>query len=119
MPVPTIAEEYVLPSSSSGTSNQLISALPQKVCDDILRQCETVDLSFGDVLYEANQPIQFLYFPLSGFISMLIATDEDEPLGMGLIGYEGMFGSTLAIDIDKTTTQILVQGAGRSLRLTV
>jgi CRP-like cAMP-binding protein len=50
---------------------------------------------------------------------VLTTMEGHEPLEMGLIGNEGMFGDTLAIDIESTGMQVMVQGSGESLRLSV
>ena len=102
-----------------GITNNLISALPNSVYQDILSRCDTVELTFGDILYEAEQPFQFVYFPTSGFISLLTTLDGCEPLEMGLIGDEGMFGASLVFNIDITTMQTVVQGSGKALSLAV
>lgn len=105
-------------STHPGATNLFLAALPKKVQEEILAQGEIVDLSFGEIVYEADQPLHFLYFPLLGFFSLLATMDGHEPLEMGLIGDEGMLGATLAIDIETTSMQVIVQGSGKALRLT-
>lgn len=108
-----------MPPLKPGINNQLIASLPLKIRKAILAECETVELHFGDIIYEAKQRLDFAYFPLSGFFSLLTTMKGKDPLEMGLIGDEGMLGATLSIDIDKSTMQIIVQGRGKFLRLTV
>lgn len=106
-----------MPTSLSGDRNQLISALPQQARQAILAQCETVDLHFGETLYKTGEPMESVYFPLSGFISLLTEVEGSDPLEMGMIGDEGMLGSALAYNVNSTTMQSVVQGSGTSLRL--
>jgi CRP-like cAMP-binding protein len=100
-------------------SNQLIERLPRKERNRILKHCEPAKLVFGTSLCEPNQPFQHVYFPLSGFISLLITIDGHQPLETALIGNEGMLGATLALGVNTTPERAVVQGAGTALRMTV
>ena len=95
----------------------LIEGLPSKQRKQLLNGCEPVDLVFGNVLHEANQPIRHAYFPLSGFISLVSTMDGHPPLEMGLIGNEGMLGATLALGIGRAPMRAVVQGSGSALRI--
>lgn len=100
-------------------TNHLIDLLPEQQQLTLLQRCERVELTFGDTLCEANQAYDYLYFPLSGFISLLIELPGHKPLEMGLIGNEGMLGVTLVLGIDIAPTQAIVQGSGTALRISV
>src|ERR1019366_2437053 len=63
-------------SSAPPAKNGLLAALPQKEFKRILPDLEPVALSMKDVLYEAFQPIQYVYFPESGLITKVVATEE-------------------------------------------
>lgn len=97
--------------------SRLIEGLPSKQRKQLLNGCEPVDLVFGNVLHEANQPIRYVYFPLSGFISLVTTMDGHPPLEMGLIGNEGMLGATLALGIGRAPMRAVVQGSGSALRI--
>ncbi len=81
------------------------------------RHCELVELSFGVVLCEPNQPYRYLYFPMSGFISLVTQLAGHKPLEMGLIGNEGMLGVTLALGVSTAPMQAVVQGKGTAWRI--
>lgn len=108
-----------MPLPHPGLTNQIISALPPKISKALLNQCETIDFTFGDILYEPYQPLRYAYFPITGFLSLLTKLEDHEPLEMGLIGNEGMLGATLAFDVSTMTMQVVVQGSGKALRLPV
>lgn len=97
--------------------SHLIEGLPSKQRTKLLDGCEPVDLVFGDVLHEANQPIHHVYFPLGGFISLVATLEGHQPLEMGLIGNEGMLGATLALGVDLAPVRAVVQGSGSALRM--
>lgn len=97
--------------------SSLIERLPSKQRKQLLEGCEPVELVFGSVLQEANQPIRHVYFPLSGFISLVATLDGHHPLEMGLIGNEGMLGATLVLGIGLAPMRAVVQGSGSALRI--
>ncbi|MFP6850238.1 MAG: Crp/Fnr family transcriptional regulator [Pseudomonas sp.] len=97
--------------------SRLIEGLPSRQRQQLLNRCESVELVFGNVLHEANQPIRHVYFPLSGFISQVTALQGHQPLEVGLIGSEGMLGATLALGISRAPMRAVVQGSGSALRI--
>ncbi len=99
-------------------ANRLIGCLPRGERIRILDSCETVELSFGSVLCEADQRYAHVYFPLTGFISLVTVLKGHSPLEMGLIGNEGMLGGSLALGVPIVPMRAVVQGSGSSLRMT-
>jgi CRP-like cAMP-binding protein len=98
-------------------TNKLIAGVPSKERVRLLANCEPVDLVFGEILYEADQPIEHVYFPLKGFISLVTLLEGRQPLEMGLIGNEGMLGVTLTLGVKAAPMRAVVQGAGTALRM--
>lgn len=101
------------------TVNRLIDGLSRKERNALLEHGEEVELAFGEILCEPRQAIPFVYFPLSAFISLVVTAGRHTPLEIGLIGYEGMLGATLALGTDEAQLRAVVQGEGTALRLTV
>lgn len=98
--------------------NHLLEGLPRKERNRILERCEPVDLAFGTILCEPDQTLQHVYFPLTGFISLLATIDSHQPLEMALIGNEGMLGVTLVLGVNAAPLRGVVQGPGTALRMT-
>jgi CRP-like cAMP-binding protein len=99
--------------------NQLIGGLSRRARNEFLKHCEPVDLVFGEVLSEADQPMSHVYFPIKGFISRTSILDDHRPLEIGLIGNEGMLGATLILGVNAAPMRAVVQGAGTALRMSV
>jgi CRP-like cAMP-binding protein len=76
-----------------------------------------VELIIGDVLYEPAERIRHVYFPVDGFISLLIPVDGRASLEVELVGDEGLLGVSLALGVDVAPLQALVQGSGAALRI--
>ena len=98
-------------------ANQLLAALPDKNLQHLLANCESVDLTFADILAVPGDRIEHVYFPTDSFISLVAPIDGYAGLEVGMIGNEGMFGVGLLLGVDVSPMHALVQGAGPSLRL--
>jgi CRP-like cAMP-binding protein len=84
----------------------------------LLSNCKAVAFEFGSVLYEPDARIRQVYFPTSGFVSLMIPVDGTTSLEVGLVGNEGMLGVPLLLGVDVSPLRALVQGAGQAWRMT-
>ena len=71
---------------------------------------EPVDLPLRRVLGRANKKITAVYFPESGFASVVVNTGK--PIEVGLIGYEGMTGLAVVFGGDRDANETYMQAAG-------
>jgi CRP-like cAMP-binding protein len=92
--------------------NLLVAALPARDRRHLLAQCEQVDLVLADVLYEPGEPIRRVFFPTSSFVSLITPTRGHDRMEVGLVGNEGMLGTSLVLGVGVARTLALVQGAG-------
>lgn len=100
------------------SANRLLAALPRKDCEQLIANCEPIELVFAEVLYSAGERISHVYFPTASFISLVTPIDDSANLEVGLVGNEGMLGITLILEVDVAPFLALVQGAGPALRIT-
>jgi len=105
------------PAPMGGIPNSLLAALPRKSYLRLLPGLVPVELVFGDVLYEAGQPIRDVYFPSQSLVSLLTVVEGHLALEVGLVGREGMVGFPLALGVGVSPVRALVQGAGPALRM--
>src|SRR5262249_57965435 len=56
------------------------------------------DLRSSVVLHESGQPIERVYFPLSGMISLLAVMQSGEQIETGIVGADGLVGGDAAIN---------------------
>ena len=85
--------------------NHLLAALPRKEYTRLLPHLEFVSLPFMEVLYESGAPIEYVYFPNDGLISLLVVMEDETLREIGLIGSEGMLGTAVALGMKTAPTR--------------
>lgn len=101
----------------SPCGNRLIDALPPRQRANLIAQCELVPMKFGSHLADKAHRIRYVYFPLTGFASLVIVIDEHMPLELNIIGNEGMLGAEMVLNTRIAPYTSVVQGSGTSLSL--
>lgn len=97
--------------------NRILDALPPDYFNRLADQLEPFDLTTGKILHEPEMPIEYVYFPTDGIVSLLATLEGGETVEAGVIGREGMVGISIVLGVDTTTCQALVQGNGSALRM--
>jgi CRP-like cAMP-binding protein len=97
--------------------NKILSALT----DDDLRlltpHLKPVDLPLRKHLETARRSIDDVYFPDSGFVSVVADGAPDQHVEVGMIGREGMTGLAVVLGGDQTPNETFVQNAGAGQRI--
>ncbi|MDO8271884.1 MAG: Crp/Fnr family transcriptional regulator [Gammaproteobacteria bacterium] len=101
------------------TRNRLMDELPARQYGRMLSACELVTLSPRQVVCDQDGVFTHVYFPLTASISLMIKVAEHPPLGMVLVGSEGMLGASLALGVSAAPLRAVVQGGGTALRISV
>lgn len=99
------------------TANRVLAALSRPAYRKMESGLVPVDLEYGKVLYEPNDSIDYVYFPLDSLVSLLTAVDKHRTLEVGMVGNEGMVGMPMALGIGVSAVRALVQGSGTALRM--
>jgi CRP-like cAMP-binding protein len=98
-------------------ANSLLAALPNKDCQSLLERLEEITLTAGEVLYRPGEVMRHVYFPVDTLVSLLTVAEGHQALEVGMVGREGMLGIPLALGVNKSPVQAVVQGAGTALRM--
>jgi CRP-like cAMP-binding protein len=97
--------------------NLLLAALPAADRRRLLADCDSVELGEGDKLVEPGDAVKHVFFPIDCFVSLIARIDDGAQLEVGLVGDEGMVGTSLILGVPVSPLRALVQGAGRAWRL--
>ncbi len=78
---------------------------------------EWVEHSLRDRLNVPGQPMEFVYFPVSGIYSVVAMYDRDDQVEAGTVGSDGFLGMFTLLRAEHSPSLLICQGSGRSLRL--
>lgn len=104
-------------TNTSVFTNLLLDGLPSMGRQQLLSLSESVELVFGDLIYEPGEVISHVYFPTNSFISLILPIDGGASLEVGLVGNEGMYGTPVMLGVDISQFLTRVQGSGPALRI--
>jgi CRP-like cAMP-binding protein len=91
--------------------------LPARDRRHLLERCQPVELALASVIYEPGERVRSVFFPTESFVSMITPISGHDRLEVGLVGDEGMLGTSLVLGVNIARTLALVQGAGASWRM--
>ena len=97
--------------------NWLLAALPAEDYERLLPELKPVKFSLGEVIYESQKVMEYVYFPTSSHVSLLYTMKDGSTAEVGLVGNEGLVGIALFMGGDTTPNRAIVQGAGRAFKM--
>lgn len=92
--------------------NFILNLLEPDVFNQIEPQLSIIDLQREQVLAETHQRIEKVYFPHSGIISCVVELKGGGAIETGMIGRDGTFGSSQALDDKVSLNHVVIQLAG-------
>ena len=97
--------------------NQLLAALPETEYQRLIPHLELVSLSLNQVLYDAGELIEHVYFFNQGMCSLVTIMENGAIVEVGLVGKEGMVGLPVCWGGNTTINQAMVQIPGTAMRM--
>ena len=111
--LPTLSR---LASGEGVVRNRLLAALAPEELESMLPTLESVPLVVGMPIYEPNERITHVYFPISGIIS-LVSEMREGTVEVGTVGNEGMTGLPLVLKARTMPSRAFVQVPGHAYRM--
>jgi CRP-like cAMP-binding protein len=93
--------------------NRLLAALPREALEVMGRDLRHLSLAQGKSLYEPGAPIEEIYFPQSGMISLLVVSKDGDAIETATIGREGAVGLHSAFGNRISFTRAITQIPGQ------
>lgn len=97
---------------SDVSPNLLIQAMTPGDLAALQPYLERVDIVWGQVLAEANQPVEHCYFPEDGIVSLTANVASGGVTEVGIVGREGVTGISTFLGSDRSPIQTFVQVDG-------
>ena len=92
--------------------NQLLASIPAKTFDAIRPHLKTVEFTLADVLGEPGSQVERVYFPHSGVISLVVDLSVGDMIETAMVGRDGVFNASSALDGGVSFNKAIVQLAG-------
>ena len=99
------------------SSNLLLSTLSPSVRTDLLKQAKAMELPIHTVLLEQMEPPRYVYFLLSGLVSVVTARPNGEAAEVCFVGVEGMVGGLRLLGPAPLPMRWVMQLPGSALRV--
>jgi CRP-like cAMP-binding protein len=103
--------------SRDAPANILLAALADSDFILLKPHLKPVSLKQSDVLQEQGRPVEHVYFPTEGMLSMLAVLESGEGIEIAAIGREGAVGAKLGIRPVLSFTRTIVELPGQALRI--
>ena len=105
------------PAASTPKDNELLAALPDDAFAALLPHLEPVPLPLGMAVYESGAKQSYVYFPVSGIVSLLYVLENGSSAEIAIVGREGLVGISLFMGGETTPSRAVVQSLGEGYRL--
>jgi CRP-like cAMP-binding protein len=96
------------------SQNRILNALPQNIFAAMAPHLKTRALEFEDVVAETNQPIDNVYFPLAGIVSLVVEMSVGHMIETAMVGRDGVVNGTSALDGKVALHRGIVQMGGNA-----
>jgi len=104
-------------SAANWSRNRLLLALPVRNLQRILPELERIELQSEQVLMDSDSPLNHIYFPESGAISVVAVYEDGSIIEMATIGREGCTGVQAILGARVSSVRLLVQLPGSAARM--
>jgi CRP-like cAMP-binding protein len=99
--------------------NEILLSISDKEYALIRPHLEFLSMPHHLSLYEPGQPLEFVHFPNTGMVSLVIATLDGRTVEVGEVGREGFAGIQAAVGINRNQVREIVQIAGDGFRVRI
>lgn len=97
--------------------NNFFASLSAKAKIRLLPQLELIAMERGNILYEPNQALHYIYFPIDSIIALIYVLESGASSEISLVGNEGIVGIFALLSNEPTCSQAWVMSAGYAYRI--
>jgi CRP-like cAMP-binding protein len=101
----------------TNTQNALFSLFAQMQGAGWTAQAKHLSLETNARLQAADEPIEYVYFPLSCVVSLVRDLENGDTVECGVVGQNGILGGGLAFDVTVAHIRAIVQVPGAAIRI--
>lgn len=97
--------------------NQLLRRLADSDRVALASDLQPVFLMSGDILYEPDYPVEWIYFPTTAVLSVVTVMTDGRTVESDTVGYESVVGALAALGGSPAVGRTFVQIAGEAVRI--
>jgi CRP-like cAMP-binding protein len=87
----------------------LLAALPHAIFEDLKNHLTILPMAQGTLLFEADDEIDQIYFPISGMISLLVVLNNGNAVETATVGREGVVGAMAGLGLHRSRVRAVIQ----------
>ena len=103
--------------SHDPAQNRILGALPAADYERILPDLELIPMPLGWTISESGDHVNFVYFPITGIVSLIYVLEDGSSGEVALVGNEGMVGISVFMGGESMPGSMKVQSEGNAYRL--
>jgi CRP-like cAMP-binding protein len=104
-------------ASSNWPRNRLLLALPSSNLKRLMPELQQIRCRREQVLMDADRPLNDVFFPDSGVVSVLAVYSDGGTIEMATIGREGCTGVQAVFGVTRSSARFLVQIPGSAAKM--
>jgi CRP-like cAMP-binding protein len=101
------------------SNNILLSHLSADEQEKIASDLRIVTLPLGEIICQTGEKLDYVYFPISGIISLLYVLENGGCAEIAVVGNEGFIGVPILLSGETMPYEIVVQVESEALRMPV
>jgi CRP-like cAMP-binding protein len=105
------------PSSGTLPANRLLRHLPPLEWARLSHHLQPTLLYQGQIIHEIDQVVQRVYFINGGLVSLTLAAEDGAEVEVGIVGREGVVGTSALLGAGHAVTRATVQIPGKAMAI--
>lgn len=97
--------------------NALLRSLSAADLDRLKPHLQLIDLRIGETIYEMEDPVEWVYLPEIGLLSLITVMVSGAAIETSIVGREGGVGFIEALGSGKIFSHVIVQVPGKAYRV--
>jgi CRP-like cAMP-binding protein len=114
-----MAEPQVHTSATKVATNRILAGLDPEELQALMPHLQRVDLTTRQPLWEPNQPLEAVYFPVTSVNSIMALDEQGGEIEVGTVGNEGVVGLPVFLGATSSPGRAFTQIAGTADRVGV
>jgi CRP-like cAMP-binding protein len=115
--LPQVGQDGAFALPANGPHNEILAKLPKSELAAVLEHAKEVSWPLRHQIFEPGDPIELVYFPLTGMASLVIVLEDETMIEAMTVGREGFIGAQLLNNVHTARYRGICQIEGNFLAL--